>query len=135
MNFTDGYWQMRPGFEPCYETQVHEVEIEPEAMIVQVSTRKLDTRGDTLGYPLITIRFSSPMENVVCVQISHHKGSISRQPEFVLHTAQIEPAIVNNEQISSLTSGQLSVHIHRGKDWLVEYKAGDRILTSSGWRA
>jgi alpha-D-xyloside xylohydrolase len=136
MKFTDGYWQMRPGFEPRYATQVHEVEIEPDAMMVQASTRKLDTRGDTLGYPMITVRFSSPMENVIRVQVSHHKGSISRQPEFVLHNdGKVEPEITNNKESSTLTSGQLSVHVHKGKDWLLEYQAGDQTLTSSGWRA
>ena len=136
MKFTDGYWQMRPGFEPRYATQVHEVEIEPDAMMIQVSTRKLDARGDTLGYPMISVRFSSPMENVIRVQIFHHKGSFPRLPEFVLHNVgQVSPTFVDDEQITTLTSGQLSVHVHKGKDWLVEYKSGDQSLTSSGWRA
>ncbi|HSL28861.1 MAG TPA: alpha-xylosidase, partial [Anaerolineales bacterium] len=32
-------------------------------------------------------------------------------------------------------SGELQVRIHKGNEWLVEYAAGDRVMTSSGWRA
>ena len=32
MKFTDGYWQMRPGVTPHYPAQVHEVQVEPDAL-------------------------------------------------------------------------------------------------------
>ena len=74
MKFTNGYWQMRAGVTPHYAEQVHEVEIESDAITVYAPTKKLTGRGDTLNLPLLTIRYSSPMENVIRVKIVHHKG-------------------------------------------------------------
>ncbi len=134
MKFTDGYWQMRPGFEPHYAAQVHNVELESDAMIVYASTKKLTSRGDTLNLPMLAIRFSSPLKNVIRVQISHHKGANPHRPEFVLHDSdQTKPEILDNEQCTTFTSGRLCVQVHKGETWRVEYKAGERSLTSSNW--
>src|SRR5436190_22712222 len=112
MKFTDGYWQMRPGFEPHYAAQVHGVELESDAMIVYASTKKLTGRGDTLNLPMLTIRFSSPLKNVIRVQISHHKGGNPHRPEFVLHDLdQIKPEIADNERSAIFTSCQLCVQV------------------------
>ena len=35
---------------------------------------RMNGRGDTLNLPLLTVRFSSPMPNVIRVQMVHHKG-------------------------------------------------------------
>jgi alpha-D-xyloside xylohydrolase len=74
MKFTDGYWHMRPGVTPHFPAQVHEVEIETDALIVYAPTKRLNHRGDTLNLPLLTVRFSSPLPNVIRVQIVHHQG-------------------------------------------------------------
>ncbi|HSJ89295.1 MAG TPA: alpha-xylosidase [Anaerolineales bacterium] len=135
MKFTDGYWQMRPGFEAHYAAQVHEVEIESGAMTISAPTRVLKSRADTLGVPVLTIRFSSPMENVIRVQIAHHKSEIARHPEFILHHLDsLMPVITEDDKSAVLTSGQLSVHVPKGESWRVEFKADAQILTSSGWR-
>ena len=136
MKFTDGYWQMRAGVEPHYAMQIHDVEIESDAITVYAPTMKLHGRGDTVNTPMLTIRFSSPMEDVIHVQVLHHKGVQARKPQFAL---QPQPApqlvISDHENFISLSSGQISVRINKGEDWLVEYRAGENILTSSGWRA
>jgi len=136
MKFTDGYWQMQPGFTPHYAEQVHDLEIEPDALTVYAPTRKITARGDTLGSSMLAIRFSAPMENVIRVQITHHKGALPYRPEFVLqYAASFTPIIEDNERIASLRSGELSVQVHKGESWQVEYKVAERRLTSSKWRA
>jgi alpha-D-xyloside xylohydrolase len=135
MKFTDGYWQMREGMTPHYAAQAYEVEIESDAMIIYAPTKKLQGRGDTTNLPMLTLRFSSPMENVVRVQIIHHKGGRPRKPEFSLYP---QPApqvhIVSDEHSATLLSGQLSVRVQKGDNWMVEYMGNDQVLTSSGWR-
>jgi len=84
MKFTDGHWHMRPGVTAHFPVQVHEVEIEPDALTVYGPTRRLTHRGDTLDLPLLTVRFSSLMTNVIRVQLVHHKGRQPRKPEFEL---------------------------------------------------
>ena len=136
MKFTDGYWQMRPGMTPHYAAQVYEVTQEEDAIIIYAPIGKLRERGHTINQPLLTVRFSSPMENVIRVQIVHHKGRVPRPPEFMIHSmtpSQISISI--DEQAATLTSGDLSVQVNKGDDWLVKFIGADKFLTSSGWRA
>ncbi|MGE5777460.1 MAG: alpha-xylosidase, partial [Chloroflexota bacterium] len=136
MKFTDGYWQMRPGMSPHYAAQVHETIAEENAITVFAPTKALQGRGDTLNLALLTVRFSSPLENVIRVQLVHHKGRVARKPEFTIHQeANLPVCISSDEHTATLTSGALSVRIHKTEDWLVEYIGGDKVLTSSGWRA
>lgn len=135
MKFTDGYWQIRKGMTPHYAAQVHDLETDPASVTVYAPTKKLQGRGDTLNLPLLTVRFSSPMENVIRVKIVHHKGARPAKPEFVIHEQPSDIKIANDEKAATLTSGDLSARIHKGEDWLVEFIGGDKVLTSSGWRA
>ncbi len=134
MKFTNGYWQMRAGMTPHYAEQVHEMEIESDAITVYAPTKKLSGRGDTLNLPLLTIRYSSPMENVIRVKVIHHKGVHPPKPEFRIYE-QPNPniKITDDETSTTLTSGDLSVRIHKGENWLVEYLGKDQPITSSGW--
>ena len=85
MKFTDGYWQMRKGVTPYYAAQVHDVETDDRSLTVYAPTKKLQGRGDTLNLPLLTIHYSSPMENVIRVKIVHHKGGRPQKPEFEIY--------------------------------------------------
>src|SRR6266540_3578241 len=136
MKFTDGYWQMRPGMTPHYAAQVYEVTVEQDSLTVYAPIGKLQERGHTVGQPLLTVCFSSPMENVIRVQLVHHKGANIRKPAFEIHSGPTpQVSISNNENCATLTSGELSVRINKTEDWLVEYIGGDKVITSSGWRA
>src|SRR5688572_30055822 len=136
MKFSDGYWQMRPGMTPHYAAQVHEVILEKDSMTVFAPVGKLQERGHTVNQPLLTLRFSSPMENVIRMQCVHHKGQSPRIPEFTLYTGTApQVSVSDDDHASTLTSGNLSVRVNKGSDWLVEYLGGNKLLTSSGWRA
>jgi alpha-D-xyloside xylohydrolase len=136
MKFTAGYWQMRAGMIPHYAAQVHEVTLKEDAITVYAPIGKLQERGHTVNQPLLTVRFSAPMENVIRVQCVHHKGTIKRKPEFTIHTTSGPQVSISNDQHSAtLKSGNLSVRVNKGNDWLVEYIGDGKILTSSGWRA
>jgi alpha-D-xyloside xylohydrolase len=121
---------------PHYAAQVHEVTVEREAITVYAPVGKLRERGHTVNQPLLTARFSSPLENVIRVQVVHHKGTTRRKPEFTIcveSTPQV--SISNEERFAILTSGNLSVRINKADDWLVEFAGGNNVLTSSGWRS
>src|SRR6476620_8368423 len=106
MKFTDGYWQMRPGITPYFPIQVHEVEIAQDALTVFAATKRLNTRGDTLNLPLLTVRFSSPMPDVIRVTITHHKGQRPAQPAFELMAQPASTVVVHDDaQAATLTSG------------------------------
>jgi len=126
---------MRPGVTPIFPVQVHEVEVEPDALTVYGSPRCLTHRADTLDLPLLTVRFSSPMPNVVRVQIYHHKGNLHKKPEFQLKPQPAPKIKVHNDaQAATLTSGRLSVRVEKAGGWQITFMDGDRVVTSSGSR-
>jgi alpha-D-xyloside xylohydrolase len=134
MKFTDGYWQIRKGVTPNYPVQAHGVQVSDVSLTVFGPTRRIHGRGDTLNCPVLTARFSSPLPNVIHVQLFHHKGQVRKYPSFELKT---QPApfveIHDDENAASLTSGQVTVRVEKAGDWKVEYKDGDHLITSSGW--
>jgi alpha-D-xyloside xylohydrolase len=135
MKFTDGYWHIRPNVTPHYPIHVHEVESDPDGLTVYGPTKRLNHRGDTLNLPVLTVQFSSPMENVIRVRLFHHKGGRPRKPEFDLQP-QTAPQVrvTNDDQAATLTSGQLTVRVEKAGDWRIAFMDGQRTITSSGWR-
>jgi alpha-D-xyloside xylohydrolase len=135
MKFTEGYWQFRKGVSPYFPAHVHEVDVEQEAITVYGPTKRLNHRGDTLNLPLLTVRFSAPMENVIRVQMFHHKGEKKRTPEFELNMPGAAVKIENLDAFASLSSGRLAVRVEKAKDWRIDYLGDGQPLTSSGWHA
>lgn len=135
MKFTDGYWHMRAGVTPHFPIQVHDVAIAPDALTVFGATKRLISRGDTLNLPLLTVRFSSPMPDVIRVTITHHKGRRPKQPAFELMPQPASTVVIHDDaQAATLTSGRLSVRVEKAGDWRIEFRDGERVITSSGWR-
>ena len=136
MKFTDGYWQMQPGVTPYYAVHVHEVEATPDALTIYAPTQRLRGRGDTLNLPLLTVHLSSPMENVIRVQLYHHKGGRPPKPQFELKPQPAPDVIVRDEDAAAtLTSGQLTARVDKTGDWRLSFMDGEREITHSGWRA
>ncbi|MDQ2693428.1 MAG: alpha-xylosidase, partial [Chloroflexota bacterium] len=136
MKFTDGYWQMRSGVNPHHAAQAYDVTVEDESLTVYAPTGLIRERGHTVNQPLLTVRYSSPLENIIRVEIVHHKGARTVTPEFALQAGASPRASISNEkQAATLTSGELSVRVHKGNDWRVEFVGKEEILTFSGWRA
>lgn len=136
MKFTAGYWKMRPGVDPYFAVQVHEVETHPDALIVYAAVRKINQRGDTLNSPLLTFRLSSPMPNVIRVQLTHHKGAQPGKPAFELFSQPpASLSITDDGQAAALTSGALTARVEKAGDWRLDFMDGERLITSSGWRS
>ena len=135
MKFRDGFWNMRPGVTPYFAAEVHEVVVEPQALTVYATTKRVIQRGDTLNHPLITIQYSSPMPNVIRVKMYHLKGGKPKKPEFEIKPqpgSRVE--IHNDSEVATLTSGQLTVRVNKGGQWLVEYVDGETFLSRSAGR-
>jgi alpha-D-xyloside xylohydrolase len=133
MKFTDGYWQMRPGYTLHSPVQVHDVETEADALTVYGPTRRITHRSDCVNTPLLRVRFSSPLPNVVRVQIQHHRGARQLGPRFQLKELpgpQVE--IRDSPTEASLTSGDLTVRVRKEGEWLVTFGDGKRVITRSG---
>lgn len=56
MKFIDGFWLLKEGVRPFYGLQVVKTTICDDAIDLQVSTRPIRHRGDTLGGELDFLR-------------------------------------------------------------------------------
>ncbi len=134
MKFTDGYWQTRPGITPLYAVEVDDVRVDEAAgtMTVYAPTAVIRHRGDTLNRPMVTVTYSSPAPGVVKVRVEHFAGAAARGPAFdVTGQDGFRPVVKVDEHVGVLESGGLTVRVHRGERWHVDFEHEGRLLTSS----
>ena len=135
MKFTDGNWLMRQGVRVQYAAQAHEVETGPETLTIYAPTKPIRHRGDTLDGALLTVRFSSPMPDVIGVRLTHHFGGSNRGPYFPLLPQEGHDVAVHaDDETATLTSGRLTARVPRKDGWSVEFEAEGRTITRSGPR-
>jgi len=131
MKFTDGYWQLRPGVIASHPAQIHEVESDAKSLTLYAPAKRLNHRGDTLDGAVLTVKFSSPMPDVVRVNFSHWAGVTRKGPAFEIHEQPAPISITNDDSAASFTSGHLTVRIPKTGNWHMDFLAGDRLLTVS----
>ena len=130
MKFTKGYWQKREGVRALHPVQLYSASSDGTALTVCAATRPVAGRGDTLDMPLITITCSSPMADVIRVEVCHLRGGRPRLPAFALNE-QPGPVDIATEPAAVLTAGALSARFRTGA-WGLLFEAGGRTLTESG---
>ncbi|MEU4448989.1 alpha-xylosidase [Actinosynnema sp. NPDC050801] len=135
MKFSNGYWLLRPGVEAAYPAEVHDVTTGTGEVVVHASTRPIRHRGDMLKGPVVTLGLTSPMADVIGVRITHFSGETTKEPAFALATdGAHEAKVVEDDAGVVMTAGALSVRVHRGEEWRVDFTADGRSLTSSGFK-
>jgi alpha-D-xyloside xylohydrolase len=132
MKFTDGFWRKREGVQALHPTGAHDVTPDPDGLTVHATTRPIHHRGDTLDTPLITIRASSPMPDVIAVTVTHFAGARPRRPIFALSEEDTPVQVDVDTTTATLTSGGLSARFQLDDTWRLDFLAGDRVLTGSG---
>ena len=135
MKFTDGQWLIREGFSIHSPAKVRSLAVSGEKITVFAPDRQILHRGDTLGGPLLTITYSSPMPDVIRVRAEHFKGRRKQGPEFRLNLGNPPVHIRQDKTSAALTSGGLSVTIKTGDDWAVSFARRGMPLTASGPKA
>jgi alpha-D-xyloside xylohydrolase len=137
MKFHNGRWQLLPGTQALYPTSVVDVQTEAQALVVTAFNRPVHSRNDLIDGASLTIRFSSPMPDVLRVQVTHHKGRLERQPSFDLDYSLSNSAATcgSNEHFAWLKSGCLTVQVPTQGEWQMTFLRDEGILTESEPRA
>lgn len=136
MKFADGFWLNRQGYTVSYAVQPCGVQISGNAVTVRAASHPVRHRSMTLGGVMLTVSFSSPRENIIRVQMVHHKGAVSRIPEFALcEDAGFHPVITETDDQIMLTSGKTAVTIAKHGAWNVCFSFDGKRLTGSTQRA
>jgi alpha-D-xyloside xylohydrolase len=132
MKFTDGMWLIRPGAELKYPAEAYEIRTTADSLTALAPTAHIGHRGATLGGPVLTVRLSSPMPDVVCVRIDHFTGAGQHGPEFKLSQAKGHTvAVVDADDTASITSGKLTASIRKKDGWELAFSTAGRSLTKS----
>lgn len=133
MKFTDGYWFIKEGVTIFNPVEIRDIKIDADSITAYTACGLVRHRGDTLNQPLITTNFSSPMQDVIRVRITHHKGKKMKRPEFALNTpGNVKVNICDDENEGKLASGNLSVSIGKKEGWKVDFSYNGRRLTGTG---
>jgi len=137
MKFDAGYWQLLPGTEAVYPLTVVDVQTEPDALVVTGYSHEVKTRDDLLHGSLTTARFTSPMPDVVRVQLAHFKGRRPRLPAFDLDYSLSNAAteIGRDDAHAWLKTGDLTVRVPAQGEWRIDFLRGGQPLTSSERKA
>jgi alpha-D-xyloside xylohydrolase len=137
MKFNQGTWRLMPGTQALYPITVVDVQAEGNTLTLVGYNQPIYGRGNLLDGATITARFSSPMPNVIRVQITHFKGRRERLPVFDLdYTRTNEDASAGcNEEIAWLNAGRLSVKAPVKGEWRFAFERDGQLLTESEPRA
>ena len=82
MKFTNGFWLEKDGIVGNYAAHVYEVEQKDNQLIVYAPVRYVATRGNTLSMPLLTVRYSAPLKDVLKISITHFEGEVDKAPHY-----------------------------------------------------
>lgn len=126
MKFSDGNWMMLPGVRAHYATEVYEADEKDGGLDLLVPTRKIRHRGDTLEGPVLTVRISSPMPDVVRIQSGHFLGSREPKPSFELEPQpHFEPETEITDDFVRFKTGVVEAKIDRTQDFRIEFFANE----------
>ncbi|HMD60903.1 MAG TPA: alpha-xylosidase [Opitutaceae bacterium] len=134
MKFTDGLWLLQPGVQAHYAVAARDVAARGGDLCILAPTRPVRHRADTLQGPLLRIRLSSPLADVVKVRIEHFDDGL-RSGREVPAVPSPAPAveIVDGAGEAAITSGALTARLAKDP-WSLSFAAGGRVLTRSGAR-
>ncbi len=136
MKFTDGNWQMRDGVTAHWASEAYSIERDGSGLKILAPTQPIRHRGDTLNGPVLTVRLSAPMPDVIRVRITHFEGGIDRGPHFEIADRSVSPSISSQPGTNpdEITSGALTARIAK-EGWGIDFIAEGRTITRSPARA
>lgn len=130
MKFTNGFWLKRQGVDIFPSIQVRDVEATDESVTVYAAPMRVTDRGQTLGGPLMTIRFSSPLPDILRVEGWHFAGGTQKEPAFSFQNQHIKLEKTVTDNTIEIRSGKLTAKIQKDP-FHVEYRFEGRLLTST----
>jgi alpha-D-xyloside xylohydrolase len=133
MKFDRGYWHLLPGVQAVYPLTVVDVQVEPDAITLTGYNKEVTKRSDLLDGVSITARFSSPMPDVIRVQLTHFKGRKPRQPAFDLDYSRTNSGVSTgcDDGHAWLKAGRLSVIAPTSGQWQFDFLRDGQPLTGS----
>lgn len=120
---------VREGYSIHHPRSVHDYEVNKDSVTFYAPCKDIHHRGDTLDGPLLTVKLSSPMDNVIRVQTWHYKGRKVKGPHFDVADQSITPEIDVDEKALSIASGDLKLVVNK-QQFSFDFYNGDRKINA-----
>ena len=131
MRFTDGIWHHQCGYSIHSAIAMYEVRIEKDCVRAYVLDHSIDHPTELLNGVTLIYTFSSPMSDVIRVNIEHFVGDSTPSPSFSLNEGGAQVEIVDLVDKIVLQSGRCRVEILKTKVFAYFFYYDDRLLTGS----
>ena len=135
MKFTEGYWCIKKEITPLYAVEYADSRRNDNELIVYAPGKHIADRGDCLNLGMLTIRLTSPMEDVIRVSVSHFEGTVCRGPFARIYGTSPHTVVEETDEEIRYRSGRTTAVIDkRPNSWGIHFLDGDRELTNTGFR-
>ncbi|HJD37280.1 MAG TPA: alpha-xylosidase [Candidatus Blautia ornithocaccae] len=135
MRFTDGYWCIKKEMSPLYAVEYGDKRVEGNELIIYAPGKHISNRGDCLNLGMLTIRLSSPMEDVIKISVTHFQGEAYKGPFAEVKNTAPHVKIEEDEEFLTYQSGNTKAVIDkRPSSWRITFWDGERELTNTGFR-
>src|SRR5688572_6613675 len=134
MKFRNGAWLWERGVTPAVMKRAIEHRIDGDAVVVSGVDRGEQHSVDKFEGTVLELRVTSPMPDVIRVQVRHHRPTQKGVTAFDLDYAQASDHVRIEEQPEHLvfTSGRLSLSVRRTGEWGMRFHDGASTVTEAG---
>ena len=133
MKFTDGYWLVREGFKINQLVQIIDYKVFEDKIILYITTKPINHKGDTIDGALITMEISIINESVVKIRYDHHKGIIDDEPKLELNERSEKIKFTEDEKIN-IDFKDVDISLDK-QNWNVRFSYKSKNVTSCDWRS
>ncbi len=126
---------MKQNITPVYAVEYAGHRLEGRELTVYAAGKHIAGRGDSMNIGLITVRLTSPMEDVIHVELTHFEGGSEVLTRPQVRDAAPEVSVTETDAELVFRSGNLRAVICKEPSrWGIAYCQGDRRLTATGYR-
>lgn len=132
MKFTDGFWRNLENMKVFNAFKVYDYERDERSVTLYAPYSDVVHRGQTLEGPVLTVRLSSPFDEVIRVQVWHYKGALEKLPRFELEEntdAAVQISI--DPESALLRAGNLAARARLDGSWHLSFESGGESLVNS----
>lgn len=132
MKFSNGRWLLKEGTACFSPAEVYYYSITPKKVTLLTPTKKVVSRGDTLGGVNLTIEITAPMKEVLRIRTYHHAGVKVKQPLFDLNLEEEMLLQVEDEgDFLKIRNGELRLEVNKKNGEMIYYRGNVKLTKSA----
>lgn len=133
MKFTDGFWKTKECYTVNYLEQAYDILCDEKGITVYATHCHIQNRGQTLGGPLITLRYEAVKEGIIKVNMQHYNKENESYFE-VQEEKNYKPIFKQTDKYVEMKAGNLAVRIHKAGNFCATFYENGKKITQSSWR-